>query len=559
MKKIYLSLLGCLLVGALCATSKIEEATVTLPYTELASLLDRVHAVERAAEEVPEPPKPPVDILVHAAAYALDCGLVDRATLTASFELSNLSEEWQTVPLMASDMAIRSIEPIEAKVLTVDGMLCLLLEPKASASVQLELLAGAMNSGHGSQVIATFDAIPAAHSSLSVMNAPTESNVIVSGAVAEGGDSNRYGLPSSGGAVRVKLYNEEAVLKAEWKGLAQYLVSDVDGELEVQCQLRLTAMNNGRTSFALLGLPDAAYLNEVQSEGLQGKPSVERTAGGSHLRLNWADDEATSRQVAVRYTLPFVSKDEAWALGGIGVAHTSSWREVYYFAAFDGLDIIPTDREWLVSGRIPEWVQRASGAQDLRTLENVGHQPIQFTTRLMPRLSTSVATIAEANFATQLVGEGGQLHKAGLKVEHGEKAAYRFVLPSGGRLLACSVGGRKVEPLLLEDGVLLVNLPKPQNGTAVTAVDYTYTAKGASFNPVEGKMELELPWTSLFVHKLKWAVLLPDAYQSTALEGNVVIIEGGQRPGQSVILGKQIFHDETPSASLYYTRRDLNK
>jgi hypothetical protein len=62
----------------------------------------------------------------------------------------------------------------------------------------------------------------------------------------------------------------------------------------------------------------------------------------------------------------------------------------------------------------------------------------------------------------------------------------------------------------------------------------------------------------LFIHKLTWSVKLPSEYQATALEGNVVIDAGGAG-GQLVRLSKQICDDETPVASLYYTRRDLER
>ena len=49
---------------------------------------------------------------------------------------------------------------------------------------------------------------------------------------------------------------------------------------------------------------------------------------------------------------------------------------------------------------------------------------------------------------------------------------------------------------------------------------------------------------------------LPDDYQATALEGNVVIDAGGAKGG-AVRLSKQIFGDEMPFASLYSTRKNL--
>jgi hypothetical protein len=55
MKTIFCFIISCAWLGALGATTQIEEATVTLPYTELSSLLDRVNAVERSLHVLLEP------------------------------------------------------------------------------------------------------------------------------------------------------------------------------------------------------------------------------------------------------------------------------------------------------------------------------------------------------------------------------------------------------------------------------------------------------------------------------------------------------------------------
>ena len=111
------------------------------------------------------------------------------------------------------------------------------------------------------------------------------------------------------------------------------------------------------------------------------------------------------------------------------------------------------------------------------------------------------ATVPSAEYYTELVAEGGMLHRGEVMVEHGAAAEYAFKLPEGSKLL---------------------------------------------------------PRTPLFVHRLIWQLQLPSEYQATALEGNVVI-DAGDAHGGSVRLSKQIYDDEAPIASLYYTRRDLER
>ena len=125
-------------------------------------------------------------------------------------------------------------------------------------------------------------------------------------------------------------------------------------------------------------------------------------------------------------------------------------------------------------------------------------------------------------------------------------------------MLACAVNGRPTEPLIESDGGLALILPKVTATHTETRVSYVYTTKGSKMDPVEGKAQLELPRTPLFIHQVRWQVQLPTKYQATALEGNVVIETGGAN-GKPICLSKQICDDETPQASLYYTRKDLER
>ncbi|HKK18638.1 MAG TPA: hypothetical protein VJ952_08140, partial [Opitutales bacterium] len=138
--KVILSILifGCCL-NALSARAEIEQATVTLPYSELLGLLER--AKPDVDKEAKAPPKPPVDVLVQSAIYTIDCREPESATLEASFSVSNLSDVWQSVFLVEATEAIRSLDPPDAKIVQIDGGMHLLLEPKASASVTLGLQA----------------------------------------------------------------------------------------------------------------------------------------------------------------------------------------------------------------------------------------------------------------------------------------------------------------------------------------------------------------------------------------------------------------------------------
>lgn len=133
---------------------------------------------------------------------------------------------------------------------------------------------------------------------------------------------------------------------------------------------------------------------------------------------------------------------------------------------------------------------------------------------------------------------------------------YDFKLPTNSQLLSCYLSGVKVRPVLLGEGQLRVPVPMQMSRGGEVEIRYTYTARGEPLDAVDGRVELNLPLASLFTRQLKWKVLLPEEYEATALEGNVVIANGGGA-GEPIHLSKQIYLDEAPSASLNYTRVEL--
>ena len=216
----------------------------------------------------------------------------------------------------------------------------------------------------------------------------------------------------------------------------------------------------------------------------------------------------------------------------------------------------PVGETWADVGRVPGWMSELVGSQTLLTAPAQDTGVLRVTARVLPRLKISEATVPLAEYWTDVVSEGGMLHKAQVIIEHRSQTRYSFTLPEGGKLLACAVNGRSVEPLIAGEGGLALILPKVTSKEAKTMVSYVYTTKGNKLDPVEGEVQLALPRTPLFIHQVKWQVQLPAEYQATALEGNVVIDAGGAN-GKPICLSKQICDDEVPQAALYYTRKDL--
>lgn len=98
MKTILSILLSAVCLSAYATTTDIQQATVTLPYFELLSLLEQANSEKGKGAEVP--PKPPVDVLVQSAIYTIDCTDPDATGFDARFSVTNLSDEWQSVFLV---------------------------------------------------------------------------------------------------------------------------------------------------------------------------------------------------------------------------------------------------------------------------------------------------------------------------------------------------------------------------------------------------------------------------------------------------------------------------
>lgn len=556
MRKIIAYLVSGVCAGALCAASNLEQASVTMPYAELASLLDRVSAVEKSLED--DTPKSPVAVVVHSAEYALNCEAAESPDLQASFSISNLSEEWQAVPLVPTSVVLTSVDPLDAKIVPRDGMLCALLKPGEDASIQLGLMGAGASASGSRRTVAEFEAVAAARSVLTIQHSGDPAAVVVTGAVGANTDQTVFGLPSSGGAVAVTLYEAQALEPAAWKGAAQYLVRDHEGELEVSGRVRLTALDNGRTTEAQLQLPPFAELRSLCPTRLKGEFEVEQTGKGPLIHLRWQDDAVIHREVHLKYTLPILSADEVWEVRGLSVASAAHWDESFYVLPFEGYAMRPVDTDWSDVGRVPNWMTDSVGSKALRSASAQKVGVLRLSAQLLPRLKISEATVSLAEYWTDVVAEGGMLHKAQVVVEHRAQSRYSFALPADGKLLACAVNGRPTNPLIEADGGLALVLPKVALKDAKTKVSYVYTTKGDKLDPVEGKAQLELPRTPLFIHEVRWQVQLPAEYQATALEGNVVIETGGAN-GKPICLSKQICDDEVPQANLHYTRKDLER
>ncbi|HBR92657.1 MAG TPA: hypothetical protein DEA90_00655, partial [Opitutae bacterium] len=270
-------------LSALGAAGDISQATVTLPYSELRGLLERVQPV--SDDRVP--PKPPVEVWVQSANYMIDCTDLAAVRFEASFRVVNLSDEWQSVVLVEATEAVRSLDPPDAKLVPIDGGMCLLLEPKAASTVTLGLQAAPILRSVTGRLIADFMTVGAGQSTLELRHAEDPAAVIVTGAVGANREKSEFSLPAGGGPVQVKLYSPEAMQPTQWQATTKHWIRDLGGVMQVSCHLRLNATDGGLTSRAQVSLASPASVNSVTDFGRGGgvRDSMEMTAQGPILHL----------------------------------------------------------------------------------------------------------------------------------------------------------------------------------------------------------------------------------------------------------------------------------
>jgi len=174
----------------------------------------------------------------------------------------------------------------------------------------------------------------------------------------------------------------------------------------------------------------------------------------------------------------------------------------------------------------------------------------------LPRLAADTARIPEARFHTRVVSDGARLCEARIGLQHRGPLRWRFSLPKDSELLTCEVNGRASNPIVVANGQLeLVVAPETSaDSPARSEITFSFTARGPALAPVEGKLELTLPGTPLFIEDVVWTLDLPETYEATAFEGNAEP-DGG---GGGITFHKHLVRNEAASVEIYYRKRNSN-
>jgi len=547
---VWLMLGWCAIGRADEGESELGGARITLPFDKFALELAKAGQQQAVGKEDGNPL--PVGAVVRSACYAVDFGAAAGNAGSVEVAVRSLQDAPQLVPILNAGYAITDVSPDEATLVTRDGKVCLVVEGRGDHKVRI----GFALDANASDALA-LDVHPASRVRLQLENLEEGKLAKVRGAVDAGGGG--FLLPAEGGEVAVVLVDDRPEVAAEWAARASAVVGAGEGELQVAMVLRmhLTNPDEADADSAVLWLPAGARVRELFGAGLVNWQRAGMRDGRPMVRMNWASDGAAYRKVSVGYSLPLDLEGNGWRWQWPQLEGGDEMPVVATVLAGADVDVTSVKgvRDWDVVADMPEWYRRPVSAQSQRIrVEGDAGDEVMLEWVERARLQTAEAVIRKSEMATKVAVNGGSFTEGKVTIAHDAPIRWRLDLPAGSALLACAVDGKRVDPLVNADGSLDVPVGDGKGG--VSEVTYSFTADLEKLAPVDGRLELELPATPLFAHEMTWRLWLPPAYEATALEGNLEIVEGGG-VGKWLVLSKQLFREAAPKVSVFYRKASL--
>ncbi|MCB1089178.1 MAG: hypothetical protein KDM63_19230, partial [Verrucomicrobiae bacterium] len=365
---------------------------------------------------------------------------------------------------------------------------------------------------------------------------------------------------------------EEPVQPSLWALHAQVVGDYADGRLKFRSQAQAQA-DSGSGLSLVVNLPANVASVSVTGEDIEEWKLLPRGPDGRKVRIDWKTRDTLDRVFLLNWEVPQSPIATTWELAPLraerpeGVPDDASAGEsriLFVVRPVDGLELsLPAAAPAMEARQLPGWLRTEVVDRDGLIVEIVGEAPVNLDSKWLPRLETAQATISTATFETRVVGDGSMLVTAEYSVRHGTPMDWMLELPKIDQILTCEVNRQATSPILRSENQIEFRLPAPQareDAAPGTTVKLCYSMKSESLDPVSGKIAVELPLTELFIHRLDWALTIPDSFEPTAVEGNVQISTGQSKSGDAsnlIHLEKELCRGEKPAVELFYQRREL--
>jgi hypothetical protein len=168
----------------------LDEARVTLPYSELKALWQEAH------RENPGKRKPPVESALLSARYQLILK-GDLAAGVVEYEIENFTDEWTAIPLLGAQTQVDEIEPADAQLIVREGRYAFVTNRPGKQKLRLKFGAklGAGADGARFALVAS----PALINSLSVAGVPDKQTLRIADASQLSSEKDRmsFRLPAT--------------------------------------------------------------------------------------------------------------------------------------------------------------------------------------------------------------------------------------------------------------------------------------------------------------------------------------------------------------------------
>ena len=532
--KTFLHYLGCLALGAassLAQTADLSDARVTLPYPELKSLWESAQAAKQ-----PEKVVPPVDAALLSARY--DLTLKDGyAEGAVEIELQCFCEEWTVIRLIASETQIDRVEPVDTEVINRDGFYAAMIKGVQRKKVTLHF-ASPTSTANGSESI-PIPWISSPIRTLTLHGLQKGKTATVNGGtlIATADGTISYRLPSEKTVQLLVATPPEAPVPSHWKTETEAMVHFADGRLRYEAHLSAFAQNGSGLDIEL-ALPPSARVLEVKGEDIDGWSAAKT------LVVHWKTRDFLTRELDLVYEIPQSATAGKWKLQAPSVLGSDSGETLFALAGEQGLDLRPVAPTAKTMGR---WLAQCASRETVAIIGNDGAVEVKW----LPVVATTSAVIDLEQSKTRVVADGALLSESTYVLRHQGPLVWRLTLPAGSQLLTCSINGQRTNPVDRGENILELLVPAP-DAKGIAEVKLSYTGKKSAFEPISGKLEVELPQTNLLIHKIEWELQIPAGYELTATEGNTETVPSGSRG--VIQMRKELCKNEQPSIRIYYQK-----
>lgn len=537
----------CALAAPSAEPPDLNEARVTLPYPELKALW------QASQRETPEKRKPPVEAALLSARYQLQFK-GDLAAGVVEYEIETFTEDWTTVPLLSAQTQVDEVEPADVQLIVRNNHYAFVTNRRGRQKLRLKFavkLNGAADGAHFTLV-----ASPATINTLAVTGLPEKQTLRIADATQISTEKDRinFRLPTQE-RIEIDLVPEKAVVPptpSRWKLDTQALIQFADGKLNYTAHLAASA-DNGSGLTMELEFPPGVDVVKVVGRDLSHWQATTAENQARRLHVRWQTRAQLRREVEVEYNAPQSLTGSEWNLKAPRLIDGENNPPLYVVVPEPGLELTATTQT-PAPRQLPSWMLEKAAGKNYLVLLGDG----AVNAKWLPLVETAQAVVETATAKTRVVADGALLTEIDYSIRHERALRWSVSLPEGSELLAASVAGQPVKPIDRGDRVLEFALPDRKDPSAVSL---SYTAKKPGFQPVSGRIAVELPQTDLLIHWLDWELRIPVAYEVAAFEGNVESMPGDKTDGttRAIPLHKELCKNERPRAELFYQKPQPNK